>query len=98
MVTLSGTSMPAAMSMAGQITAWNLRMSFPIGWTVAGQNLSVRSSPSRVAQGRVVVEQRVDPDVDHLRLVPRHRHAPLQPRAESERSRSPLLMNASASL
>ena len=47
MVTFSGTSMPAAISIAGQITAWNLRMSLPIRWTVAGQNLSVRSSPSR---------------------------------------------------
>ena len=27
---LFGTSMPAAISMAGQITAWNLRMSLPI--------------------------------------------------------------------
>ena len=31
-----------------------------------------------VGEGGVVVEERVDPDVDHLRLVPRHRHAPLQ--------------------
>ena len=34
-----------------------------------------------VGQRRVVVEERVDPDVDHLRLVPRHRHSPLQARA-----------------
>ena len=34
-----------------------------------------------VGQRRVVVEERVDPDVDHLRLVPRHRHPPLEARA-----------------
>ena len=35
---------------------------------------------ARVGERRVVVEERVDPDVDHLRRVPRDRHAPLQPR------------------
>ncbi len=35
---------------------------------------------TRVGERRVVVEEGVDPDVDDLRLVPRHRHAPLEPR------------------
>ena len=30
---LRGTSIPAAISIAGQMTAWNLRMSLPIRWT-----------------------------------------------------------------
>ena len=47
MATRRGTSSPAAISIAGQMTAWNLRMSLPIRWTVAGQKRSVRSSPSR---------------------------------------------------
>ena len=37
MATRWGTSRPAAISIAGQMTAWNLRMSLPIRWTVAGQ-------------------------------------------------------------
>ena len=46
---------------------------------------------SRVGECRVVVEQGVDPDVDHLRLVPRHRDAPLQPgAAEREVAQAPL--------
>ena len=36
--------MPAAISIAGQNTVWNFRMSLPMMWN-AGQNLSVRSSP-----------------------------------------------------
>ena len=36
---------------------------------------------ARVGERRVVVEQGVDPDVDDLRVVPRHGHAPLEPRA-----------------
>src|SRR4051794_4448148 len=36
---------------------------------------------ARVTERGVVVEQRVDPDVDDLRLVPRHRHAPADPGA-----------------
>ena len=73
---------PAAISIAGQMTAWNLRMSLPIRWTVGrpelvGEVLALAG----VAQRRVVVEERVDPDVDDLRLVPRHRHAPLEPGA-----------------
>ena len=47
MKTCSGTSMSAAISSAGQKTAWNLRMSLAITWTVAGQKRSVRSSPGR---------------------------------------------------
>ena len=47
MPTCRGTSMSAAIRSAGQITAWNLRMSLPIMWSVAGQKRSVRSSPSR---------------------------------------------------
>ena len=47
MATRFGTSMSAAISIAGQMTAWNLRMSLPIRCTSAGQNRSVRSSPSR---------------------------------------------------
>ena len=46
MATFSGTSMPAAISIAGQITAWNLRMSLPIRWTVAGQNLFLINAPA----------------------------------------------------
>jgi hypothetical protein len=42
--TCRGTSMSAAIRSAGQITAWNLRMSLPIRWTFAGQKRSVRSS------------------------------------------------------
>ena len=71
MKTRSGTSSSAAISSAGQKTAWNLRMSLPIRWTVAGQKRSVRSSPgARVGERRVVVEERVDPDVDDLAVGP----------------------------
>ena len=35
------------MQSAGQITAWNLRMSLAITCRLAGQKRSVRSSPSR---------------------------------------------------
>ncbi len=48
-----GSSMSAAISSAGQKTVWNLRMSFAITCTVAGQNLSVRSSPSRANDSAV---------------------------------------------
>ena len=44
---------PAAISIAGQKTAWNLRMSLPMMWNVAGQNSSVRSSPSRAKESAV---------------------------------------------
>ena len=47
-----GSSMSAAISIAGQKTAWNLRMSLPMMWN-AGQNLSVRSSPSRAKDSAV---------------------------------------------
>ena len=47
MATFCGTSSPAAISIAGQMIAWNLRMSLPTSWTVAGQNSPVRSWPSR---------------------------------------------------
>ncbi len=33
------------MRIAGQKTQWNLRMSLPTMWNVAGQKRSVRSSP-----------------------------------------------------
>ena len=35
-----GSSTSAAISIAGQITAWNLRMSLPIRWKSAGQKRS----------------------------------------------------------
>ena len=35
--TLRGNGSPAAISIAGQITAWNRRMSLPTRWTSAGQ-------------------------------------------------------------
>ena len=49
--TLLGTGSPADISMAGQKTAWNLRMSFDIMWTSAGQIDLNRSSstPNPVA-------------------------------------------------
>ena len=47
-----------------------------------------------IAERRVVVEQGVEPDVDHLLRVPRDRHAPLERRAVRARRRwSPCLMN-----
>ncbi len=59
--------MSAAISIAGQKTVWNLRMSLPMMWNVAGQKRSVRSSPSRrVAQRGVVVQERVEPDVEDV--------------------------------
>ena len=33
------------MSIAGQKTVWNFRMSLPMTWYCAGQKRSVRSSP-----------------------------------------------------
>ena len=48
---LLGTGSPADISMAGQKTAWNRRMSLDIMWTSAGQidrNLS-SSTPNPVA-------------------------------------------------
>ena len=51
-------------------------MSLPMMWN-AGQNVSVRSSPSRAKrQRRVVVEQRVEPDVEDVVRVPRDLDAP----------------------
>ena len=47
-----GSSMSAAISIAGQNTVWNFRMSLPMMWN-AGQNLSVRSSPSRANDSAV---------------------------------------------
>ncbi len=49
----SGSGRSAAISIAGQKTAWNLRMSLPRMWNVAGQNVSVRSSPSRAKESAV---------------------------------------------
>ena len=41
--TLRGGSRPAAISIAGQMTAWNRRMSLPTRWTSAGQSRANRS-------------------------------------------------------
>ena len=48
-----GGSSPAAISSAGQITAWNLRMSLASTCRFAGQKRSVRSSPSRAKESAV---------------------------------------------
>jgi hypothetical protein len=60
--------MSAASSIAGQNTAWNLRMSLPMTWSVAGQNVS-RQVLAVAGEGErgVVVEQRVEPDVEDVR-------------------------------
>ncbi len=42
--TCVGGSTSPAISMAGQYTAWNRRMSFPMRWTFAGHTLANRSS------------------------------------------------------
>ena len=78
----SGSGMSAASSIAGQKTAWNLRMSLPMTWKSAGQN-DVRLVGAVVGEGerRVVVEQRVEPDVEDVLGVPRDRHAPVELRA-----------------
>ena len=66
-----GSSMPAAISIAGQNTAWNLRMSLPMMWNVAGQNvLGQVLAVAGEAERRVVVEQRVEPDVEDVRRRP----------------------------
>ncbi len=43
--TLRGNGSWAAISMAGQITAWNRRMSLPTRWTSAGNVLANFSPP-----------------------------------------------------
>ena len=60
------------------MTAWNLRMSLAISCRSGGQKRSgqVLAGP-RVSEGGAVVEQRVDPHVDRLTRVPRHRDAPV---------------------
>src|SRR5918992_1577067 len=46
---------------------------------------------ARIGEGGVVVEEGVDPDVDDLRVVPRHGHSPLEPgTAEREVAQSAL--------
>ena len=72
-----GSSRPAAISSAGQITAWNFRMSLAMSCRSGGQKRLQVLARARVPQGGAVVEQRVDPDVDRLARVPRHRDAPL---------------------
>ena len=49
----SGSSISAAISIAGQKTAWNFRMSLAITWYVVGQKALVRSSPSRAKPSAV---------------------------------------------
>ena len=41
--TWCGTGWPAAISIAGQITAWNRAMSLPTRWMLAGHTSSNRS-------------------------------------------------------
>ena len=48
-----GGSISAAIRSAGQITAWNFRMSLASRWNAAGQKRSVRSSPSRANESAV---------------------------------------------
>ena len=57
--------------------AWKRRMSLPSTCQRGGQSLrgQVLAGP-RIGQCRGVVQQRVDPDVDRLRGVPRHGDAP----------------------
>ena len=72
-----GSSSPAASSIAGQITAWNLRMSLARICSVAGHSSAVRSRVARAErERRVVVEQRVEPDVEDVRGIPRDLDAP----------------------
>ena len=49
----SGSGMSAASSIAGQKTAWNLRMSLPMTWKSAGQNVLVSSLPSWAKESAV---------------------------------------------
>ena len=49
----SGSGMSAASSIAGQNTAWNLRMSLPMMWKSAGQKTSVSSAPSWAKESAV---------------------------------------------
>ena len=65
------------MRKAGQYTAWNRRMSFPMRWTSAGQyggvlGVLLGTEP----QGRHVVGERVQPDVEDVLLLPREGDAP----------------------
>ena len=100
MPTRLGTSMSAAMSMRRpdhrmeleDVLADQVHRGRP---EALGEILAL----ARVRERRVVVEQRVDPDVDHLALVPRHRHSPFEPRAaEGEVPQTLPWMNDSASL
>ena len=63
--------MSAAISIAGQKIVWNLRMSLPIRWKVAGQKRDGQIlARAGVAERRVVVEQRVEPDVEDVARCP----------------------------
>ena len=55
-------------------------MSLARMWKARPELLGHVLALDRVAERRVVVEQRVEPDVDHLVRVPGHRHPPLQRR------------------
>ena len=68
---------PGAMRNAGQYTAWNLRMSLASSCSGGGQNVVGEVlAVARVGERGRVVEQRVDPDVEDLLVVPRHVDAP----------------------
>src|ERR1700709_1066524 len=76
-----GSSISAAISIAGQNTAWNFRMSLAIRWN-AGQERPREALPlAGERQCRVVVQERVEPDVEDVVGVPRDLDAPGQLRA-----------------
>ena len=100
MKSCAGSSMPAAISIAGQKTAWNLRMSLPMMWNVAGQKrVGQVLAVAREGERRVVVEQRVEPDVEDVARGPT---APATPQVSLARLRRdvvrPPVMNERASL
>ena len=74
----SGSSISAAISIAGQNTAWNFRMSLPMMWN--GRPELRRQVLAGIGEGqrRVVVQQRVEPDVEDVAGVPRDLDAPGQ--------------------
>ena len=89
-----GTGSPAAMSIAGQMTAWNRAMSLPTMCTLGQRRRNCLVVVAAVAERRDVVEQGVEP---HVERRGRSSHGILMPQSkldrEIDRSRSPCLTN-----
>ena len=65
--TCRGSGSPALISIAGQITAWKRVMSLPMTCRSAGHQRSNICRLAAEADGRGVVDERVEPDVDDAR-------------------------------